>query len=1119
MQAICSDASTSSSLALTTPSAVAFTEPDYGPPAKVSFTVQPSSSVAGGVAFASQPVVQILDAAGILVQISTAPVQLNIKDHTGTSGANLRGTILLNAQFGVASFAGLSVDLKGTAYALIASSGTLATSTSSNFDVVLGAPVSLFVSTQPSQFNTMNSPLPIQPVVKLLDAGGNVVTTSSATVTCQVKAGTGTATLQGTTAINAVNGVVQYTNLQLQGAGSSLAFTFTASINGVTISGDSASFAVQYPAGTPTQASFLPWTAPVSGVIANTVISPAFVVAVQDTNSIACTSFTGLITIAISSVAGSTSIGGITLGGTTILQATQGVVSFNDLFITQPGQSYMLTATIPGMGTASFGPVDIGLGSAARLLVQTQPSVYNTIGRILSTQPSVAIVDAVGNVVTTSSLTVTATLKTGLGTGGAKLGGSIAVSAVLGVANFGDLSISLPGTGYVMTFTAAGLSSADATFINCQQPSTTPTSVSFLQQPSGATANSTFTVQPQVVVLDSYGSVVVSSDYAIQVALVPTSGVAGAKLYGTSIVQMIAGIATFTNLKIDLIGKGYQLSATVVGQPNLAAATSASFINTVGAPSKLLFTTSPGQSNVYKQTFSTQPAVAIVDNAGNIVVGTAASPVSLSIKVGTGQYRATLQGTLSASVVSSSGTATFTDISVSGFSSMTNYVLTAQSSVSITNSATNKTSVIYLTGDSNQFSVLTLADFSKNTFTPGQQVVQDNTSTVNGIVQSPSILIPALAIIFVVMTACAYLAYKMGYCGSKSKEQKAAELLIKKQNSSDDPFDHGVASTLGNIQHGPEAVLAMDGINMDDLESVPLSTIAGLEGIGSDLTLADVAELSLDEIESIMDRLQDDGNGDLDTVRATTMDLQDMIDENPVAMDVSEYKGIVENWKIEKAATDQKARDDAAAVVSLIMNGQRSDTSSNKLFVTSTDSLSRSSAETEYASQLASYQLQLAAENKDIDDIEVARANAAVAQTKSAKAAAMAAGANAGAVNLLTSQTSAVKAAALQIEIQPGVESRNIANKAFAVQPVIDVLDGSRRVIEDSDADVRVIAAISSSSTPGAQLRGHVSVKALFGIATFEDLYVDLPGKYQLCFQVEDAPHVQIISDSFTVYK
>jgi hypothetical protein len=73
-----------------------------------------------------------------------------------------------------------------------------------------------------------------------------------------------------------------------------------------------------------------------------------------------------------------------------------------------------------------------------------------------------------------------------------------------------------------------------------------------------------------------------------------------------------------------------------------------------------------------------------------------------------------------------------------------------------------------------------------------------------------------------------------------------------------------------------------------------------LEGIGSDLTLADVAELSMDEIESIMERLQDDGNSDFDAVRFSTIDLQDMINENPCATKVSDCKDSMANWNLIK---------------------------------------------------------------------------------------------------------------------------------------------------------------------------------------------------------------------------
>ena len=93
-----------------------------------------------GVAFTSQPVVEIRDVSNALVSNdSTTQVTVSITAATGTTGAALSGTLTIIAVNGVVSFAGLSIDLAGTAYTLdFDDGGSLADTTSATFDVTAG---------------------------------------------------------------------------------------------------------------------------------------------------------------------------------------------------------------------------------------------------------------------------------------------------------------------------------------------------------------------------------------------------------------------------------------------------------------------------------------------------------------------------------------------------------------------------------------------------------------------------------------------------------------------------------------------------------------------------------------------------------------------------------------------------------------------------------------------------------------------------------------------------------------------------------------------------------------------------------------------------------------------
>ena len=77
-------------------------------------------------------------------------------------------------------------------------------------------------------------------------------------------------------------------------------------------------------------------------------------------------------------------------------------------------------------------------------------------GSAFTTQPIITIKDALGNIVTTSTASVTMTVS-----GNGTTVGTTTVNAVAGVATFSDVGISgTAGTAYTLTFTSAGLTSA-----------------------------------------------------------------------------------------------------------------------------------------------------------------------------------------------------------------------------------------------------------------------------------------------------------------------------------------------------------------------------------------------------------------------------------------------------------------------------------------------------------------------------------------------------------------------------------------------------------------------------------------------------------------------------------
>ncbi|MEI7926454.1 MAG: S8 family serine peptidase, partial [Chloroflexota bacterium] len=85
-------------------------------------------------------------------------------------------------------------------------------------------------------------------------------------------------------------------------------------------------------------------------------------------------------------------------------------------------------------------------------------------GRIFAVNPTVELRDVLGTLNTTATNSVTLSIKSGTGTPGAVLSGvpGTTTNAIAGIASFGGLKINLPGTGYVLVATSAGLTTAES---------------------------------------------------------------------------------------------------------------------------------------------------------------------------------------------------------------------------------------------------------------------------------------------------------------------------------------------------------------------------------------------------------------------------------------------------------------------------------------------------------------------------------------------------------------------------------------------------------------------------------------------------------------------------------
>lgn len=208
-----------------------------------------------------------------------------------------------------------------------------------------------------------------------------------------------------------------------------------------------------------------------------------------------------------------------------------------------------------------------GPGPAVKLVFIVQPS-NTAAGTVTTPAVQVAVEDAQGNTVTTATNSITLALGTNPGSG--TLSGTTTVAPVNGLATFSTVTLSTAGTGYTLVATATSLTSATSSVFDVSAGPAAK--LVFTVQPSSTAAGAAIAPAVQVAVRDAQGNTVTTATNSIAVALGtnPASGT----LSGTTTVSAVAGIANFTNLRIDKATTGYTLTASGAG---LSGATSALF--------------------------------------------------------------------------------------------------------------------------------------------------------------------------------------------------------------------------------------------------------------------------------------------------------------------------------------------------------------------------------------------------------------------------------------------------------------------------------------------------------------------------------------------------------------
>ena len=540
-------------------------------PSKLVWVTQPTDTSAGNT-ITSQ--VAIEDQFNNIITTSSAAVTITLSSNP--TSTTLNSTATTTAVNGIATFNN-SINIANTGlgtYQLQATSTGLPSQTSNTFNVSYQSASQLVFTSQPTN-STVGVNLSPSVVVKVEDTYGNVVANNTWSVTLATS-GSGTSFSSGTTiASTAVAGVATFSGASAVKYSSSGTYTIAASALGVNATSNS--FAIG--ADAPSKLAFV--TQPVGGTAGTALTS--FGVQIQDQYGNATP--TSGVTITLTPNSSS-----ISSNATAVTNAA-GLATFSSTVMNTAATTYTFTAS--GTYTSAVSNVFTVVPAAASALTfSTGPTLNQNITAGTLPSMTVQIVDAYGNIRTGDSTTSIALTKTSGSSG--TLGGTLSATVTAGVATFSAASLTLVGTGNILTATITTPSTITKATNSFNIVASTATKLVWSTQPSGSsilagTSIPSFGVQVQ----DTYGNNSATSGFVITVT--PNASTISS---GPSATTDANGLATFSITKMNtagtytLIAAGGSFTSTVSSSSFTVVANTPALV--VTGPSSAPITTTAG---------------------------------------------------------------------------------------------------------------------------------------------------------------------------------------------------------------------------------------------------------------------------------------------------------------------------------------------------------------------------------------------------------------------------------------------------------------------------------------------------------------------------------------------
>ena len=610
------------------------------PGAATTLQVDASPGTAtAGATLTPAPLISARDAQGNIVTAFTDTVVIAIANNPG--GGTLSGSTRVAAVGGVATFSGLSINKSSSGYTLAVTSGALTPDTTTAFTINPGAVAALVWDVQPVN-PTVNAAITPSLRVRRVDQFGNTVPNPSRNITVALATNPTSATLGGTltrsTATSgADSGTAVFDNLTINLVGSG----YVLSANQVT--GPNLPLALtssfNVAAAAATQLVF---TTQPSTVNAGAAISPAVVVTARDQFGNTATGFTGQVTVAIGTNGGGSGV----LSGTLTVNAVAGVATFSNLSLDKVGTGYTLTAAATALTGTTSAAFNVTPGTATRVVFTQEPT--NVVaGAAFSPTVQVAARDSLGNLVT--GFTGGITLAIANNVNGATLGGTATVTAVGGVASFPTVFLNKAGAGYTLAASSGALLPDTSAAFTVSPSTFSATHSSVLASPATITAsNGASATTITVTARDSFDNTLVGA--AVTLAATGTNNAFTAGGAGTT---NGSGVFTsdFSSTRAEVKTISAAVSATAVTQTAAVAVLPA-------AADHLAFSVQP--SNVVSGA-AIAPAVQVTaldpfNNRDSTFTGT------ITITLGNNPGAGTLTGTTSAAAVK--GLAVFANLRV-----------------------------------------------------------------------------------------------------------------------------------------------------------------------------------------------------------------------------------------------------------------------------------------------------------------------------------------------------------------------------------------------------------------------------------------------------------------------